>query len=257
MYICMYDYVHTVREQKKCPLWHACSTVDLGKTCQACWNSDSCICDNLEISIKMLAINHVRTKRPHTHRTTLCTTANFEVFVDLVETSETTASLLTADGSQVSGKARCQPCYGTTVETRRSMRNMDNPSCGNMWQNLHGNCWFSGSREISALIVLLLLCCSGRAINSYFLHQLEKALHGAWFLPFDTSSHPCAVCPVCHPGMSPKVCRTKPFAGRLECSDFQSREVAGVQNWDGIGWQGITYWTALRRMWKLHETTHP
>ena len=31
MYICMYDYVHTVREQKKCPLWHACSTVDLGK----------------------------------------------------------------------------------------------------------------------------------------------------------------------------------------------------------------------------------
>lgn len=38
----------------------------------------------------------------------------------------------------------------------------------------------------------------------------------------------CAI--LCHPGMSPKVCRTKPFAGRLECSDFQSREVAGVQN---------------------------
>lgn len=72
---------------------------------------------------------------------------------------------------------------------------MDNPSCGNMWQNLHGNCWFSDSSEISALIVLLLLCCSGRAINSYFLHQLEKALHGALFLSFDTSRQPplCSV----------------------------------------------------------------
>lgn len=76
----------------------------------------------------------------HTHTAQLCAPQpTLEVFVDLVETSETTASLLTADGSQVSGKARCQPCYGTTVETRRSMRNMDNPSCGNMWQNLHGN----------------------------------------------------------------------------------------------------------------------
>ena len=60
---------------------------------------------------------------------------------------------------------------------------------------IDGNCWFSEefSDSFDRVVTALSRCGSaGRAINSYLLHQLEKALHGAsWRF---VSSHPCAVC---------------------------------------------------------------
>ena len=83
------------------------------------------------------------------------------------------------------------------------------------------------SDSFDRVVTALSLCGSaGRAINSYLLHQLEKALHGALY---QATLAQCALCHVCHVPWR-KVCRTKSFAGRLECADFQSREVAGVQN---------------------------